>query len=134
MGAVVVGVPTTFQIPLSGHFSPVFAVVPIGFLLIVSSLKDGFEMSEFGLEKSFDIDNGELDNCSSEQCFVLGYELAQVDNLLSLDEAIHKPVNADNRTRIESACQDSGRPYQLRWLPGDRSESWMLLDVPRRAA
>ena len=28
--AVVDGVPTTFQTPLSGHFSPVFAVVPIG--------------------------------------------------------------------------------------------------------
>lgn len=30
MGAVVVGVPTTFQTPLSGHFCPVVAVVPIG--------------------------------------------------------------------------------------------------------
>lgn len=30
IGAVVVGVPTTCQTPLSGHFSPVLAVVPIG--------------------------------------------------------------------------------------------------------
>jgi hypothetical protein len=33
IGAVVVGDPTTFQTPLSGQFSPVFAVVPIGFLI-----------------------------------------------------------------------------------------------------
>ena len=30
IGAVVEGVPTTVQTPLSGHFSPVFAVVPMG--------------------------------------------------------------------------------------------------------
>jgi len=31
IGAVVVGVPTTFQTPLSGQDSPVRAVVPRGF-------------------------------------------------------------------------------------------------------
>jgi hypothetical protein len=31
MGAVVDGLPTTFQTPLSGQVSPVVAVVPIGF-------------------------------------------------------------------------------------------------------
>ena len=35
MGAVVDGVPITFQTPLSGHFSPVRAVAPIGALLLV---------------------------------------------------------------------------------------------------
>lgn len=35
IGAVVVGFPTTFQTPLSGHFSPVRAVVPMGFRPIV---------------------------------------------------------------------------------------------------
>lgn len=34
IGAVVDGLPTTFQIPLSGQFSPVLAVVPIGFLIV----------------------------------------------------------------------------------------------------
>lgn len=36
MGAVVVGVPTTFQTPLSGQISPVLAVVPIGLAISVS--------------------------------------------------------------------------------------------------
>ena len=35
IGAVVDGVPTTFHNPLSGHFSPVLAVVPIGLRFIV---------------------------------------------------------------------------------------------------
>lgn len=38
IGAVVEGVPTTFQIPLSGHFCPVDAVVPIGTLDILIPL------------------------------------------------------------------------------------------------
>ena len=33
IGAVVEGVPTTSQTPLSGHFSPVFAVAPISAIL-----------------------------------------------------------------------------------------------------
>ena len=39
MGAVVVGVPTAFHTPLSGHFWPVFAIVPIGFFIINQNLK-----------------------------------------------------------------------------------------------
>ena len=38
IGAVVEGVPTTFQTPLSGHFCPVEAVVPIGALDILIPL------------------------------------------------------------------------------------------------
>lgn len=87
-------------------------------------------MSNFGLIKRFDIDDGELDGLSSQQCFVLGYELAQIDSLLSSKNAIRKPVNADNRARIEAACRDSGREFRLTWMPGDLSESWMLLEAP----
>lgn len=87
-------------------------------------------MSEFGLIKSFDIDHGELDLLTKQQCFVLGYELAQIDDLLSKSDEIVKMVNADNASRIEKACQDAGRPHQLNWLQGDQSESWMQLEVP----
>lgn len=89
-------------------------------------------MSDFGLLKSFGIDNGELDGLTPQQCFVLGYELAQIDTLLAGNEEINKPFNADNRTRIESACRDSGRPFAIQWLPGDVSESWMQVRVPPR--
>ena len=87
-------------------------------------------MAQYGLIKSFGIDDGELDNISPQQCFVLGYELAQIDQLLTHPAAISKPVNAANRERIEAACRQSGRPCSLNWLQGDLSESWMQLEVP----
>jgi hypothetical protein len=90
-------------------------------------------MSSFGLIKRFDIDDGELDSLSAQECFVLGYELAQIDAALEHGDEIRKPVHADNRARIESACRDAGADFRLNWLPGDLSESWLLLEVPRRS-
>ena len=89
-------------------------------------------MSNFGLIKTFGIDDGELDGLSSQQCFVLGYELAQIDHLLASGEEIRKPVHADNRARIEAACRDATREFRLTWLQGDESESWLLLEVSKR--
>ena len=86
-------------------------------------------MSEYGLIKSFGIDNGELDGLRPKDCFVLGYELALVDNLIVSGQQIHQPVHADNRDRIEASCRDAGRHFSLKWLEGDASESWLLLDV-----
>jgi hypothetical protein len=140
MGAVVVFWPCeVFHTPDSGHFSPVLAVVPNGlrsFRDISLSLKKETNwkstMPEFGLIKSFDIDNGELDGLSAQEIFVLGYELAQIDYELSGEAEINKPVHADNRQRITKACEDSGRAYRLTWHPSDASESWLLLQVAGR--
>lgn len=84
-------------------------------------------MAEYGLVKSFDIDNGELDGISPQQCFVLGYELAQIDALLTSGATFERPVHAANRSRIEKACRDAGVEFELNWMPGDSSESWMWL-------
>jgi len=86
-------------------------------------------MSEFGLIKSFGIDNGELDGLRPKDCFVLGYELAQIDHMLTTGKPIRQPVHADNRARIESSCRDAERSFTTAWLEGDVSESWMLLEV-----
>ncbi len=86
-------------------------------------------MPEFGLVKSFDIDNGELDEMSPQQCFVLGFELAQVDELLKQKSAISRPVHAENQRRIEKSCQDAGRRFRLNWMPADPTESWLQLEV-----
>ena len=53
-------------------------------------------MAEFGLIKSFDIDNGELDGFTPQQCFVLGYELCQIDEALKRSDPISKPVHAES--------------------------------------
>lgn len=89
--------------------------------------------AEFGLIRVFDIDNGELDGLNPQECFALGYELAQIDGLLESGAAIHKPVHAENHDRIKSACEKTKRAFALTWMPGDSSESWMLLEVAERS-
>lgn len=86
-------------------------------------------MSQFGLIKSFDIDNGELDGVTRAESFVLGYELAQIDFMLKNNNEIRQPVHAENRSRIEKSCKDASRDFTLNWMQGDISESWMLLVV-----
>lgn len=87
-------------------------------------------MSNFSLKKSFMIDGDELDGLRPKDCFVLGYELALIDQMLTSSKPIRQPVHADNRARIEASCRDAARPFRLTWLPGDSSESWLLLEVP----
>jgi hypothetical protein len=126
MGAVVDGLPTTRQTPLSGQTSPVLAVVPIG----AFTFDMVFFLENRVMEISFNIDNGELDGVSPQECFVLGYEVALIDHLLASGDAINQPVHADNRQRIETRCHETERPFRLTWMPGDESESWMQLEMP----
>ncbi len=86
-------------------------------------------MSDFGLIKSFDIDDGQLDGMTPQQCFVLGYELAAGDCLLKMSPQLSQKVHAANKERIEKACKDAGRSFRLTWMGGDVSETWMLLTV-----
>lgn len=52
IGAVVLGVPITVQMPLSGHFSPVRAVVPTGAFIVqpLSSLEVLLLPEKFGID------------------------------------------------------------------------------------
>ena len=88
------------------------------------------ENKEFELIRAFHIDNGELDESPKNECFVLGYELGQIDELLKHEKKqFERPVHSDNRERIEESCQDSGRRFRLVWQSCDPSESWMWLSV-----
>lgn len=90
-------------------------------------------MASFGLIRPFDIDDGQLDGLTPQQCFVLGYELAQIDHRLTMPDAIEgQLVHAENRDRIEGACVKANRPHKLTWMEGDLSESWMTLDVAKK--
>lgn len=86
-------------------------------------------VADFGLVKSFDIDNCELDGLREKDCFVLGYELALVDEQVKRPAAFSRPIHAENRERIEKSCRDSGREFSLGWMQGDSSESWLWLEV-----
>lgn len=84
---------------------------------------------KYGLVKSFDIDNGELEGIPAHQCFVMGYELALIDEALKRPNPIAKPVRVENRERIEKACRDMGRKFSLTFMADDSSESWLWLEV-----
>ena len=86
-------------------------------------------MADFGLKKSFHIDNGELDGKTPQDCFVLGYELGYLDREIENCLPIKKLVHAANKERIETSLRDVKRKFALRWLPADVSEEWMELEA-----
>jgi hypothetical protein len=89
-------------------------------------------MAEFKLCEPFGIDDGELDGKSPQECFVLGYELAQVDMLLRDKAAFERPIHADNFERITRSLLKAGRGYEIKWMPDDKSEDWRWLTVDAR--
>ena len=85
---------------------------------------------EWGCLEPFDIDDGELDGKTPQRCFVLGYELAMVKCRLEHNaESFTQLIHADNRDRIEKACEKSEREYKFFWPSDDRSEEWVELAV-----
>lgn len=85
-------------------------------------------MTAFEMSESFSIDNGELAGLSPQQCFVLGYELAQVSAMLVAGEKVDRPVHPQNRERLERAAKlrqrdVSFRVYHDDWL-------WMTTEAP----
>lgn len=86
-------------------------------------------MDDFKLVQSFGIDNGELDGMTPQECFVLGYELCHIHDVLARGYGHEGPVHAANRERIEDACDKAEAEYILTWMPNDTSETWMLLRI-----
>lgn len=90
-------------------------------------------MAKYALKKSFHIDNGELDGLQRNECFVLGYELGEIDRQLTRISGFERPVHVENRERIEESCRDAGREFSLTWMEADKSETWLWLSVPPSA-
>lgn len=88
-------------------------------------------MSEanFELFEPFDIDNGELDGLSQQECFVLGYELAQVHALLRGSCGFEKTVHAANINRVKASAARRERECKIVWASDDVSESWAYMIV-----
>lgn len=76
------------------------------------------------------IDNGELGDIPASRAFVLGYELASIDQMLKSGGTCEgQPVHSENKERIESGLKTYNRVGRLQWCSEDQSESWMWLDV-----
>lgn len=95
-------------------------------------LADVHAMSEadFGMVESFGIDDGELDEMSPQECFVLGYELAVVSSSAERDYwEFDLTVHAANIDRIENTLKRHNRQWSWMWPSDDKSESWVYLKV-----
>lgn len=86
-------------------------------------------MSNFGLVRSFDIDDGELDGLTPQRCFVLGYELALIDGELSSPDQFQRTIHLENKERAGRACEKAGREHKFAFLHDDASENWVQLMV-----
>ncbi len=87
-------------------------------------------MSNYGLQFSFGVDDGELDGLRKNECFVLGYELAIVREVYcKLPEGGSWPVHAANNDRICRAVRDADRCYKMHYMANDPSESRMQLTI-----
>lgn len=85
--------------------------------------------SNFGLIRSFGIDDGELDDESKPECFVLGYELAQVDAAIESGAAMSRLIHVENRDRIEAHVIKHRRLFRWTYMHDDISESWLQFDM-----
>lgn len=88
-------------------------------------------MAEFKSCRPFDIDNDELSGKSLQQCFVLGYELCQIDALVRLGKGFSKMIHASNQDRIEAELKRQKREFRFVWLSEDKSEDWVEIMVFR---
>ena len=89
--------------------------------------------SEYRPEFGFDIDDGQLDGRSPQECFVLGFELGDIVRRFKCPgEKFQLPVHAANADRIRKAARIYGANIQLDWMSDDVSESWMWLTAESR--
>ena len=86
--------------------------------------------SEFSLQDSFYVDDGELDGLDRANCFVLGCEWNHIIKTIEQDSnELNFIVHSNNKFRIEKAIEKRNRKYKWTWPTGDISENWMYLKV-----
>lgn len=86
---------------------------------------------EYELVQAFDIDDGELDGLSPQQCFVLGVEYESCRQLIIAGKLFTKTIhsaNAERLSRISAALT-----YQAKWLNDDWIQISRIAQEPKDA-
>lgn len=76
---------------------------------------------------SMEIDDGQLDGLTPQECFLLGYEYATITANIRAGEPFESLVNADNSDRIKLFCRSVDARYSMEWNRRDQSEGWKFL-------
>jgi hypothetical protein len=80
-------------------------------------------VDEIRLVEPFYIDEGELNDVSREEAFVLGYEFADVRYHILTQTAIDQPIHFENRVRLTFML--SAHDWYQRW--DDIGSGWLQL-------
>lgn len=87
----------------------------------------------FELCESFQIDNGQLDGFTPQECFVFGWELCRISEWAETkDEEFTVLFHLDNRERIQAALEKRDRAFATKAFHQDSSETWGELTVFER--
>lgn len=84
---------------------------------------------KYELVEPFDIDDGELDGLSPQECFTLGVEWQAVRANLESGDDFTWTVHAENRGRLQAMMERNGRPVRFTFMEDDVSESWLNMEV-----
>lgn len=79
--------------------------------------------------RPFLIDDGQLDSYGKPECFVLGFELCEIDRDVKSGKRIERPIHAANKERAEWMLKKLNRTYRLTYMHQDKSEEWMWLHI-----
>jgi hypothetical protein len=82
----------------------------------------------YGLVEPFDIDRGELDGLTPQECFTLGVEWEMFRARLESGEAFVTQVHTANAQRLLAMCRRKGRAVTDHWLHEDYPD-WRVLKV-----
>ena len=83
------------------------------------------------LTETFDIDNGELNDIPIEHVFVLGYELAEVHQLMDRGGRFDKMIHWDNLERVKKSAKRRGVPLEVTRINDDWAVVRSMVDVWR---
>lgn len=84
--------------------------------------------ANFDLCEPFDIDNGELDGLTPQECFVLGVEWCQFWKLLDDGTAFELTVHERNASRLQALAVRHKRDCSVHWIHEDHA-GWRLIRV-----
>lgn len=87
---------------------------------------------EYGLVFDFKIDDGQLDDCTKKQSFVLGFEFSKLYTLITKlrPSRIEENIHAPNLDRLRQLCDDHG--YALVSESYPNYPDWTAVTLARR--
>lgn len=88
----------------------------------------GPEDADYRCVEPFDIDHGELDGMTPQECFTLGVEWQMFRRQMEDGEPFERQVHSANADRLIAMCRRNGRNATRHWLHEDYPE-WCVLKV-----